>query len=148
MNKNDEFYMREALIEARKALEKDEVPIGAIVVVDSKIVGRGHNEREESHLISRHAEIVAIEDAEKRLNTKILDNATIYVTVEPCPMCAYAIMEAHIEKLVFGAIDEKRGAISVLDIFNKKLGSKVLYYGKIIEGECSNLLKEFFKNKR
>ena len=148
INMNDEYYMMEAIKEAKKALLMDEVPVGAIIVQNGIIIGRGHNLREKTHLVSKHAEIIAIEDAESHLQSKIIDDATIYVTIEPCPMCAYAIMEAHIKKLVFGARDEKRGAISNLDIFNKNLGIKVEIYDKILEEECSVLLKEFFKNKR
>lgn len=147
INMND-IYMLEALKEAEIAFKEDEVPVGAIVVLDGKIIGRGHNTRIKDNNISAHAEINAIVNAEKALGHLNLEGASIYVTLEPCPMCAYAIMESHISSLYFGAIDLKRGAISNLDIFNKKLGSKVEVCGNILNGESENLLKSFFKNKR
>jgi len=147
MNK-DEYYLNEALLEAKKAFDENEVPIGAIVVIDDEIVGRGHNTREQKALVYGHAEINAIIDAEKRTGTVILDNATIYTTLEPCPMCSYAIMEAHIKRIVYSAIDEKRGGISKLDIFNKNLGPKVEICANIYSEESGNLLKTFFKSKR
>ncbi|MBP5342541.1 nucleoside deaminase [bacterium] len=142
------LYMNEALNEAKKAYALDEVPVGAIIVLDGKIIGRGYNERIRDNRISSHAEIKAIEDAEKTLGRLNLEGAEIYVTLEPCPMCSFAIMESHISKLYYGAKDEKRGAISNLDIFNKKLGSKVEVYGNILDEESSELLKSFFKEKR
>ena len=148
LNMNNIDYMMEALKEAKKAHEEKEVPVGAIVVLNGSIIGRGHNSRIADNRISAHAEIKAIEDAEKTLGYVNLEGASIYVTLEPCPMCSYAIMESHIEKLYFGATDPKRGAISNLDIFNKKLGSKVEVYGNILDEESSELLKTFFKNKR
>ena len=147
MNK-DEYYMSIALMEARKASSLDEVPVGAIIVKNDTIIASSHNSRVLDHKVSSHAEINAIIEAEKKLNTIILDGSTIYTTLEPCPMCSYAIMEAHIERLVYGAKDEKRGGISVLDIFNKKLGPKIEICGNILEEESSNLLKSFFKEKR
>ena len=147
MNK-DELYMLEAFKEAEKAFNTDEVPVGAIVVINDEIVGRGHNERVKTNKVSSHAEINAIEDAEKRVGSIVLENATIYTTLEPCPMCSYAILESHIKRLVYGATDNKRGAISILDIFNKKLGPKIEVCGNILEERCSLLLKDFFKNKR
>ena len=148
LNMNDTDYMMEALKEAKIAYRENEVPVGAIVVMNDKIVGRGHNSRISDNRISSHAEIKAIEDAEKTLGCVNLEGASIYVTLEPCPMCSYAIMDSHIEKLYFGVKDPKRGAISILDIFNKKLGSKVEVYGNILEEESSKLLKAFFKDKR
>lgn len=148
MNNNDEFYMLEALKEAELAYKEDEIPVGAIIVIDNKIVSRGRNTRNSDHLISHHAEINAIETYEKENGVMPLDDATIYVTLEPCPMCSYAIMDSHIKRLVYGAPDPKRGAISNLDIFNKSLGSKVEVCGNIKQEECSALLKEFFKKLR
>ena len=148
MNNNDEFYMLEALKEAELAYKEDEIPVGVIIVIDNKIVSRGRNTRNSDHLISHHAEINAIEAYEKENGAMPLDDATIYVTLEPCPMCSYAIMDSHIKRLVYGAPDSKRGAISNLDIFNKSLGSKVEVCGNIKQEECSALLKEFFKKLR
>ena len=148
MNYNDEFFMEEALKEAYLAFKEDEIPVGAIIVIDNKIVSRGRNSRKSDHQISHHAEINAIEVFEKTQKAMQLDNATMYVTLEPCPMCSYAIIDSHIKRLVYGATDLKRGAISNLDIFNKSLGSKVEVCGNIKQEECSTLLKEFFKKLR
>ena len=137
-----------AYAEAEKAKSEDEVPIGAVVVINGEVVGRGHNMRIKTNEVTSHAEINAIIEAEKRTGSLILDGATIYTTIEPCPMCSYAIMESHIKRLVYGSKDLKRGAISTLDIFNKKLGLKVEVCGNILEERCSLILKEFFKNKR
>jgi len=148
MNYNDEFFMEEALKEAYLAFKEDEIPVGAIIVIDNKIVSRGRNSRKSDHQISHHAEINAIEAFEKTQKAMQLDGATMYVTLEPCPMCSYAIIDSHIKRLVYGATDLKRGAISNLDIFNKSLGSKVEVCGNIKQEECSTLLKEFFKKLR
>ena len=148
MNYNDEFFMEEALKEAYLAFKEDEIPVGAIIVIDNKIVSRGRNSRKADHQISHHAEINAIEAFEKTQKAMQLDGATMYVTLEPCPMCSYAIIDSHIKRLVYGATDLKRGAISNLDIFNKSLGSKVEVCGNIKQEECSTLLKEFFKKLR
>ena len=147
-NDLDKLFMAEAIKEAKLAYNDREVPVGAVIVIDNKIVARGRNTRIKDNLVTSHAEINAILSLEKELNQRILDNATMYVTLEPCPMCAYAIMETHIKRLVYGAIDPKRGAISTLDIFNKSLGSKVEVCGNIEKEECESLLKEFFKELR
>ena len=148
MNYNDEFYMEEALKEAYLAYKEDEIPVGAVLVVNNKIVSRGRNTRKHDHQISHHAEINAMEAFEKENGVMQLEDATLYVTLEPCPMCSYAIIDSHIKRLVYGAPDPKRGAISNLDIFNKSLGSKVEVCGNIKQEECSTLLKEFFKKLR
>lgn len=148
MKKSKEYYMKEALEEAKKAYSISEVPIGAIVVYQDEIVGRGHNERESNSLIYSHAEINALVEASKILKSWKMDDCEIYVTIEPCPMCAYAIIDSHIKSLYFGAYDPKRGAISTLDIFNKHLGTKVEVYDKILEEECSSLISRFFKELR
>ena len=148
MTNKDEFFMDEALKEATIAYNEGEIPVGAVLVIDGKIVSRGRNTRKGDHLISHHAEINAIEAYEKEKGVMQLTDATLYVTLEPCPMCSYAIIDSHIKRLVYGAKDEKRGAISNLDIFNKSLGSKVEVCGNIKQEECSTLLKEFFKKLR
>lgn len=145
---NDELFMLEALKEAELSFKEDEVPVGAVVVINGAIVGRGHNKRVSTSLVSSHAEINAIEEAERKYGTVVLENATLYTTLEPCPMCSYAIMEAHVKRVVYGSIDLKRGGISVLDIFNKNLGPKIEICDNIYSEESSNLLKTFFKNKR
>ena len=145
---NDREYMQVAFALAKEAYFNDEVPVGAIVVYKDKIIGKGRNRRIETKDVTSHAEIEAIKEAERYLSSYILDECTLYTTLEPCPMCSYAIMEAHIKKLVYGAPDEKRGAITNLDIFNKHLGTKVDVYGNIMEEEAKELLQKFFKNKR
>lgn len=139
-------FMKKA-IEAAKNSGKD-IPIGCVIVKGDEIISFGINEREKTNKISAHAEITAIEKAQQKLNSRKLDDCEMYVTLEPCPMCAYAIMESHIKRLVYGTIDPKRGAISTLDIFNKSLGSKVEVCGNIEKEECESLLKEFFKELR
>lgn len=143
----NEELMNEALKEAKLAYKKKEVPVGAIITYGNKIVSRGHNSRLKDKLIDSHAEIIAINKLCKRLRHRNLSGYSMYVTLEPCPMCAYAIMEAHISNIYIGAYDNKRGAISTLDIFNKGLGSKVNVYD-IINNEGSELIKTFFKEKR
>lgn len=145
---NDREYMQVAFALAKEAYFNDEVPVGAIVVYKDKIIGKGRNRRIETKDVTSHAEIEAIKEAERYLSSYILDECTLYTTLEPCPMCSYAIMETHIKKLVYGAPDEKRGAITNLDIFNKHLGTKVDVYGNIMEEEAKELLQKFFKNKR
>ena len=147
-NELDLLFMAEAIKEAKLAYKEGEVPVGAVIVIDNKIVARGRNTRVKDNLVTSHAEINAILSLERDLNQRILDNATLYVTLEPCPMCSYAILESHIKRLVYGASDPKRGAISTLDIFNKSLGPKIEVCGNICIDECSTLLKEFFKDKR
>jgi tRNA(adenine34) deaminase len=145
---NDELFMEEALKEAKLASLEDEVPVGAVIVLDGKIISRGHNTRKKDNQISHHAEINAIESAESNLGYLPLFGATIYVTLEPCPMCAYAIMDSHIERVVYGTVDLNKGEITTLDIFNKSLGSKVEVCGNIKQEECRDILKKFFKDKR
>ena len=147
-NDIDKPFMADASKEAKLAFSEREVPVGAVIVIDNKIVARGRNSRVKDNLVTSHAEINAITSLEKELNQRILDNATIYVTLEPCPMCSYAILESHIKRLVYGAPDPKRGAISTLDIFNKSLGQKIEVCGNIEKEECESLLKEFFKELR
>ncbi len=142
-------YLEAAYDEALKALNKDEVPIGCVIVCNGVIVGRGHNKRIEENNALYHAEIVAIEEACKKLKNWRLDNCSIYITVEPCVMCAGAIMEARIKKVVFGVTDPKRGAVvSKLKLFdNRDLPFKIDY--KLISYEKAGIiLKKFFHSKR
>jgi len=150
MQKIEQFYMSEALKEAQKAFEEDEVPIGAVIVHDSKIIARGHNQIERLKDPTAHAEIIAITSATNYLGTKWLNEASLYVTIEPCSMCAGAMVLARIKNLYFGANDPKTGACgSVIDIANhKKLNHRIKVSRGILEAECSSLLKDFFKKKR
>ena len=142
--------MKKALKEAEKAQLIDEVPIGAVIVKDGKIIARGHNTRETKQISTHHAEINCIEKACRKLNTWRLEGCTLYVTLEPCPMCAGAIFQSRIERVVFGASDPKGGSYG--SCFNLNDVSGLNHYPKICKGileeECSSILKSFFKNKR
>jgi len=142
--------MREALSEARKAAEKGEVPIGAVVVVDGKIIGRGHDLRESICDASAHAEILAMREAAKHLGDWRLNNATLYVTVEPCAMCAGAIVQFRIKRLVYGAPNAKSGSVdTILDIVHQtRFNHRVEVISGILEDECREILQKFFRELR
>ncbi|MEE1159506.1 MAG: nucleoside deaminase [Atopobiaceae bacterium] len=142
---NDERFMREAISEARKALAQDEIPIGAVVVANGMIIGRGHNLTETLHDVTAHAEMQAITAAAEWLGGKYLDQCTLYVTVEPCVMCAGAIAWSQLGRLVFGAADEKRGYQRYAP---NALHPKTEVASGILADECSTMMKEFFKSKR
>ena len=146
----DEQYMNLALLEARKAIEENEVPVGAIVVFDGNIVGKGHNGREAKLDISSHAEIEAIKDAEKNLGKWDLSGCTLYVTVEPCLMCSGAILQSNISRLVFGTTDPTMGAVcSHYEVFDDVTSpNRPLVTKGVLEKECANLMLEFFKSVR
>lgn len=146
----NEDWMRLALKQAEAALEKDEVPIGAVIVKDGEILALACNEKETDNDPTAHAEILAIKRAAKKTGSWRLTDATLYVTLEPCPMCAGAIIQARIKRLVFGALDPKGGAAgSVLNVFDDKLWNhKVEVISGILEEECAEVLKGFFRNKR
>jgi tRNA(adenine34) deaminase len=150
MGKIDEIYMFEALKEAKKALQEDEVPVGAVIVYERKIIARGYNQVERLNDPTAHAEMLALTSATNFLKTKWLNGASIYVTIEPCSMCAGALVLSRIKNLFFGAKDPKTGACgSVVNIINhKKLNHRIKVKNGILEKECGSLLKEFFKNKR
>lgn len=140
-----EKYMYEALIEAHKALKYNEVPIGAVIVANERIIGRGYNLTETLRDVTAHAEMQAITAAEIFFNAKYLINCTLYVTLEPCSMCAGAIGWAQISHLVFGTTDEKRGCTRFTPNI---LHRKTEITKGILENECRTLLLEFFKKKR
>lgn len=146
----DEEMMLLALEEAKKAAAAGEVPVGAIVVDEnSAVIGRGHNVREEQQRPTGHAEIIAIEQAAQLRKNWRLSDCTLYVTLEPCPMCAGAIINAHLKRVVYGAFDENMGACaSVTELFEEKFGWKPLVRSRILENECSALLTDFFKKIR
>jgi len=148
--KKDIFYMQEALKEAQKAFKEDEVPVGAVIVYEGKIIARGRNQIERLKDPTAHAEIIAITCAANYLGTKWLNGASLYVTIEPCSMCAGALVLARAENLFFGAKDPKTGACgSIVNIVNhKKLNHRIKVAKGILEPECSFLLKEFFSRKR
>ena len=142
--------MSEALKEAQKAFEEDEVPVGAVVVYQARIIARGYNQIEKLKDPTAHAEMLALTSASNYLQTKWLNGASIYVTIEPCSMCAGAVVLSRIKNLYFGAKDPKAGACgSIINIANhKKLNHRIKTQGGILEKECSVLPKEFFKKKR
>lgn len=139
-------YMIEALKEAKKAFGLGEVPIGAVIVKDNKIISRAFNKKESSNLATSHAEILAINKACKKLNNWRLLDCTLYVTVEPCLMCCGAIIQSRIKKLVYGTSNEYYGAVESIDNTLKKYNIEV--ENNILQNECSNIMKEFFKKRR
>lgn len=147
---NDEEYMELAYEEALKGLSFDEVPVGAIIVKDGKVIGKGHNSRERNCDISGHAEIMAIKEAEQTLGNWRLDGATLYVTLEPCLMCAGAILQARIHKVVISSLDVKDGAIlSHYYVYDfPSIHERPLVYQGILKEKCDLLLKNFFQEKR
>ena len=146
----DESWMAEALAEAERAQVAGEVPVGAIVVSDGKIVGRGHNRVIQDSDPTAHAEIVAMRDAAATLGNYRLSGCDLFVTIEPCAMCAGAIVHARVKSLVYGTDDPKAGAVrSVLGVLNHpQLNHKVEVRSGVLQDRCAQLLKEFFKSKR
>ncbi|MBQ8196710.1 MAG: nucleoside deaminase [Clostridia bacterium] len=143
-------FMKQAIRQALIAKDKDEVPVGAVIVLDGKVIARAHNTMEKTQLATAHAEINAINKACKKLKSWRLNGAEMYVTVEPCPMCAGAIVNARISKVYFGAYEQKSGCAeskySVLT--DSGLNHKTDFEGGIELETCSNLLKSYFKSKR
>tara|TARA_B110000305_G_scaffold84700_1_gene95395 strand:- start:689 stop:1108 length:420 start_codon:yes stop_codon:yes gene_type:complete len=136
--------MKQALIEAKEAYKKGEVPIGAVIVCENQIIARGHNLTETLNDVTAHAEMQAITSAANFLGGKYLLNCTLYVTIEPCQMCAGALFWSQIESIVYGARDEQRGCINL----NTKLHPKTKINGGVLAEECSQILKNFFIEKR
>ena len=147
---NDEKYMKEALKQAKKAALIDEVPIGCVIVHDDKIIARGYNKRNKLHSTLGHAEISAIKKASKALGDWRLEECTMYVTLEPCPMCAGAIVQARIPKVVIGAMNPKAGcAGSILNMFQiKEFNHQVDSVDGVLQEECQIMMKNFFKELR
>jgi tRNA(adenine34) deaminase len=146
----DERYMAEALRQAMAALDDDEVPVGAVIVQDGRVIGRAHNQRERLGDPTAHAEMIAITQAAESVGNWRLENCTMYVTLEPCAMCAGAVVLARLPRLVFGARDPKAGAVgSIYDIpRDPKLNHVVDVTGGVLEQECGDILTEFFRRKR
>lgn len=142
---SDEYFMREALKEAKKGFEEDEVPIGAVIVFNKRIIARAHNLTEKLNDVTAHAEMQAFTSAADTMGGKYLKKCTLYVTLEPCVMCAGASFWTQIGKIVFGAFDDKRG-------FSVKCPSilhpKTIIYGGVLEQECREIVQNFFKTKR
>jgi len=144
---NDEYFMRQALVQAQNAFGEDEVPIGAVVVINNKIIARGYNQVEKLHDPTAHAEIIALTSAFNYLGSKYLPEATIYITIEPCLMCAGAMYWSKIGRIVYGAADDKNGYLHIT-------GEKSPFHPKtelikgVLHEECAELIKTFFKQKR
>lgn len=147
---NDEYYMKEALKQAKKAYAIDEVPIGCVIVYDGKIIARGYNRRTIDKSTLAHAEIRAIRKACKVIGDWRLEDCTMYVTLEPCPMCSGAIVQARIPRIVIGCMNPKAGCCgSILDMMHeKRFNHQVDVTTGIMEKECSSLMKNFFKDLR
>ena len=145
----EEKFMEEALKEAQKAFEKQEVPVGAVIVKDGKIIAKAHNLKETKKNATAHAEILAIEKASKKLNSWRLIDCDMYVTLEPCTMCMGAIISARIKNLYIGALDEKTGACgSFVDLSAYKYNHIVNIFKGILKDKCEYILKDFFKKLR
>ncbi len=148
--KEEEQYMKEALKQAKKAYEKEEIPVGAIIVKNHKIIARAYNEKEYKLDTTKHAEILAIQKASKKLKSWRLTDCDMYVTLEPCSMCAGALIQSRIRKVYIGAMDKKTGACgSVLNLLEDyKFNHKVEVETGILGQECEAILKQFFKELR
>lgn len=146
----EEKYMKEAIKEAKKAYDKLEVPVGCVIVKDGKIISRAHNLKETKKDTTNHAEIRAIQKASKKLNSWRLINCEMYITLEPCPMCAGAIINSRIKKIYIGALDEKTGAVgSKLNLLEDyKFNHNVEIKKGVMKKECEDILKKFFKELR
>ena len=145
-----EYWMRAALREAEKALDLDEVPIGCVIVQDDRIIARGHNLTEQLKDATAHAEMMAITSASSTLESRYLTDVTLYVTIEPCPRCAGAIVLSRIPRLVFGAYDAKAGACGTLYNIpeDSRLNHQVHIVPGILDRECASLVSEYFRKKR
>lgn len=144
-----EEYMRQALALARQALDEGEVPVGCVIVQNGQVVGRGRNRREREHTALGHAELDAIREACETLRGWRLRDCTLYVTLEPCPMCAGAIINARVPVVRYGAKDEKAGCCgSVLNLFEERFNHRPRIYGGLLEEECAELLQKFFQGLR
>lgn len=141
---DDNYFMKRALQEAEAAFDKGEIPVGAVIVIDNKVIARGHNLTETLNDVTAHAEMQAITAAANFLGGKYLKNCTLYVTLEPCQMCAGALYWSQISNIVYGARDKERGYINL----NTKLHPKTIIKGGVLADEASEILKRFFIEKR
>ncbi len=142
---SDEYFMNEALKEARKSMDADEVPVGAIIVCDNRIIARAHNQTETLNDVTAHAEMLAITAAANFLGGKYLTGCTLYVTLEPCIMCASATYWAHLSKIIYGTKDPKKGFSQIIQNITHP---KTVIKSGVLEEECGKLLTDFFKSKR
>ena len=148
--KDNEYYMKLALKEARKAYKHNEVPVGAIIVSNGKIIAKGNNQRENSGDVTKHAELIAIRKASKKKKDWRLNDCTMYVTLFPCPMCASAIIQSRISKLVIGTstMDLKNKEVVNLIFLDSIKNKKIILEENVLENECSDILKSFFQMQR
>jgi len=148
-NNPDEFFMLEALKEAEKAFKRAEVPVGCVIVKDGEIIARGFNHRENSNTVFSHAEIIAMDKACKKLDSWRLDDCEVYVTLEPCVMCAGAMIQARIKRLVYGSTEPKFGSHqSILNLFEYPFNHKIEIKSGVLAADSSRLLKRFFQELR
>ena len=141
---DDTYFMKAAFQEALKAYEADEIPIGAVIVANNRIIGKGHNQTQKLKDVTAHAEIIAISSATEALGAKYLEDCTLYVTLEPCVMCAGALFWTKIERVVFGAPDTKFGSSKFGNLYHPKTIAK----GNVMADDCADLIKDFFQKKR
>ena len=141
---NDELYMDIALQEAKKAYKKEEIPVGAVIVKNGKVISKAYNRKNKSNRVKDHAEIIAIDKANRKLRNWRLEECEIYITLEPCPMCASAIEQARIKRIITGAVNKNKETRQISEVVLAERENKK----EVLEDECSNLLNEFFKNKR
>ncbi len=147
--RDDEFFMRQALVEAQKSLKREEVPVGAVLVSENEIISRAHNEPIAKNDPTAHAEMIAIRKAGSKKRNYRLPDCDLYVTLEPCAMCLGAAVHARIRRLVFGALDPKGGAVeSAMKFPLEGMNHRVEIVGGVLAEECGNILKDFFKTKR
>jgi tRNA(adenine34) deaminase len=144
---DDEYYMKQALVQAQKAFDEDEVPVGAVVVLNNRIIARGYNQVEKLNDPTAHAEMIALTSAFNYLGSKYLPDATLYVTVEPCVMCAGALYWSKVGRVVYGASDEKNGYSRVRPAISPFHPKTEVAYG-VLKEDCSQLMKDFFAQKR
>jgi len=145
----DLAFMQEAIELAKEAELNGEVPVGAVITLDNKIIGRGFNQVISSNDVTAHAEILAIKDASKTINNYRLKNTCMYVTLEPCHMCAKALIDARVSKLIYSTFEPKSGAITSIDnLYEKPFNHNIEYQHGLLQAESSKILKEFFKARR
>ena len=145
----DQKFMKLAICQAQKAKEMDEVPIGAIAVLDGKVIARAHNTREKTGNALNHAEVLAIQKACKKVGNWRLDEVTLYVTIEPCPMCMGSMLNARLKRLVYGADDKKGGACGTLYNLNDgKYNHTISVTKGVLKDDCANIIRTYFEDKR
>ncbi|MBQ7137231.1 MAG: nucleoside deaminase [Bacilli bacterium] len=147
---NDEYFMNRALKLAEQAFNENEIPVGAIIVKDNKIIAEAYNKKDSSKLVTQHAEIIAIESASKHFSDWRLNGCIIYVTMEPCPMCASAIQQSRITKIVYGCSSNVFENSKIIEeiLQNSRFNHQVVIERGVLEGDCSKIIKKFFKLKR